>query len=86
VKTAQNAAIKWIKLKVSSQTVTLQKTREMLRTLRLLLIFRTPGYKNFIKKKHDNKHIIHAKSYFDVVVSKPRTSIFDENDQLPSGQ
>jgi hypothetical protein len=42
VNTAQKASMKWIKLKVSSQTVTLQKTREMLGPLRLHANFSNP--------------------------------------------
>jgi hypothetical protein len=41
VNTAQNAAMKWIK--VSSQTATLQLMREMLGTLRLPANISSPG-------------------------------------------
>jgi hypothetical protein len=62
VNTAQNAAMKWIKLKVSSQTVTVQQTREMLGTpthpftnIHKYLSHEYKNIKKKIKKKKEKK-------------------------------
>jgi hypothetical protein len=49
--TVQNAVMEWIKLKVSSRTVTLQQMREMLGTLRLHANFSNPGNKHKLKSQ-----------------------------------